>query len=104
MSKTLPMPGSQISNTQPAREQGITSVKRAEFMRRLFPEGVPPLWCPLLTHYTPEGAIDKTRIAAHCHHLSPYVKGFLIPGSTSDGWELNDDEFWQLLEIALELT
>jgi len=32
------------------------------------------------------------------------VKGFLIPGSTSDGWELNDEEFRQLLEIALEQT
>ena len=32
------------------------------------------------------------------------MKGFLIPGSTSDGWELNDDEFWEVLELALDQT
>jgi dihydrodipicolinate synthase/N-acetylneuraminate lyase len=34
--------------------------------------------------------------------MSADVRGFLIPGSTGDGWELSDDEVRQLLEIALE--
>jgi len=71
-------------------------------LARLFPDGVPTLWCPLITHYDREGAIDAPRMAAHLKHLSPCIKGFLIPGSTGDGWELNDAETRRLLEIALE--
>src|SRR5437868_14826169 len=78
--------------------------RRAQLLKRLFPHGVPTLWCPSLTHYTSDGAIDEARTTAHLHHLAPHVKGFLIPGSTSDGWELNDEEFWKLLEIALAQT
>jgi len=79
-----------------------TAVYRRELLARLFPDGVPALWCPLITHYDQEGALDAPRMAAHLKHLSPCVKGFLIPGSTGDGWELNDAETRRLLEIALE--
>jgi dihydrodipicolinate synthase/N-acetylneuraminate lyase len=79
-----------------------TAVTRRELLARLFPQGIPSLWCPLITHYDPDGAIDAARIAAHLRHLAPCIKGFLIPGSTGDGWELNDDEIRRLLEIALE--
>jgi len=41
-------------------------------------------------------------MAAHLAHLSPFVKGFLIPGSTGDGWEMSDAEIRELLEIAVE--
>jgi len=78
------------------------SERRAAALRRLFPGGVPGLWCPLLTHYNCEGAIDASRIAAHLRHLAFHVKGFLIPGSTGDGWELSDAEFRQLIEVALD--
>ncbi len=78
------------------------AVDRLELLKRLFPAGVPPLWCPLLTHYDKDRSIDRKRIASHLRHLAPHVKGFLIPGSTSDGWELNDDEFWEVLELALD--
>jgi dihydrodipicolinate synthase/N-acetylneuraminate lyase len=75
---------------------------RSQILGRLFPEGVPKLWCPALTHYDRDGKIDRKRIAAHLRHLSANVTGFLIPGSTGDGWELTDAEERQLLEIALE--
>ena len=75
---------------------------RADLLKVLFPQRVPSLWCPSLTHYDRDGAIDGARIASHLRYLAPWVKGFLIPGSTSDGWELGDEEFWRLLEIALE--
>jgi dihydrodipicolinate synthase/N-acetylneuraminate lyase len=75
---------------------------RADLLQRLFPDGVPLLWCPPLTHYDGEGGIDRARIAAHLRHLSPYIRGFLIPGSTGDGWELSDGERRQVLELALE--
>src|SRR5436853_7894945 len=80
------------------------AAERADWLRALFPDGVPALWCPPVTHYDRDGAIDGARIAAHLRHLSPYVKGFLIPGSTGDGWELSEAEFRQLLEIALDQT
>jgi len=75
---------------------------RSQLLKRLFPNRVPVLWCPLLTHYRGDGAIDRARMAAHLEHLSPHVKGFLIPGSTGDGWEMNDTEIRQLLGIAVE--
>jgi len=75
---------------------------RLALLQQLFSDGVPSLWCPSLTHYDADGRIDAARIRAHLRHLTPHVKGFLIPGSTSDGWELNDVEFWEVLEIALD--
>ena len=78
------------------------AVQRLAILQRLFPAGVPSLWCPSLTHYDHDGRIDAARIRAHLRHLAPHVKGFLIPGSTSDGWELSDAEFWEVLELALD--
>lgn len=75
---------------------------RAKRLATLFPAGVPTLWCPLLTHYDDSGAIDRARMAAHLRHLSPHVKGFLIPGSTGDGWEMDAAETRALLTIALD--
>lgn len=79
-----------------------TVASRADWLESLFPEGVPKLWCPALTHYTPEGAIDATRIKAHLQSISVWVKGLLVPGSTGDGWELTSVESQRVLEIALE--
>ena len=76
------------------------TAERAARLRELFPSGVPALWCPAVTHYTAEGAIDAERIAAHWRHLAPAVRGLLIPGSTGDGWELTEPELEQLREIA----
>lgn len=50
----------------------------------IFPKGVPLLWCPPLTHYDRQGAVDPSRMAAQFQQLAPYVGGFLIPGSTGD--------------------
>src|SRR5438128_2048497 len=79
-----------------------TAVERRKLLARLLPDGMPSLWCPLITHYDRDGAIDQCRVAAHLRHLSPYVKGFLIPGSTGDGWELSDLETRRLLEVVVE--
>src|SRR5690242_2296298 len=97
------------SSTETQVSTGIGSssdiaVQRARLLNQLFPSGVPKLWCPSLTHYTREGAIDEKRMAAHLQHLQPYVKGLLVPGSTGDAWELTQEEFWKVLEIALEQT
>jgi len=79
-----------------------TGSTRQQWLGRLFPEGIPSLWCPPLTHYTAEGALDRTRIAAHLEFLSPWVKGLLVPGTTGDGWELTPEEMRELTGIVLE--
>ncbi len=83
-------------------DEVFTPARRKQLLKHLFPGGVPSLWCPALTHYDAHGAIDGPRIAAHLEHISPHVKGFLIPGSTGDGWELTEQETGQLLEIAID--
>ena len=75
---------------------------RRRWLGKLFPGGTPKLWCPPLTHYDAEGAIDRRRIGAHLKSISPWVKGLLVPGSTGDGWELTSGESREVLEIALE--
>jgi dihydrodipicolinate synthase/N-acetylneuraminate lyase len=81
---------------------GSGTASRTEYLHRIFPNGVPRLWCPPLTHYDQQGAIDRARIIAHLRHLSPHVGGFLIPGSTGDGWELSREERRQVLALGLE--
>lgn len=75
---------------------------RAGWLQQLLPGGVPMLWCPLLTHYTAEGAIDAPRMRAHLRFLQPHVKGLLAPGSTGDGWQLADDEVRALLTLLAD--
>src|SRR5207253_1464769 len=75
---------------------------RDQLLKTIFPGGVPTLWCPSLTHYSDHGELDRPRTAAHLRHLAAHVKGFLIPGSTGDGWELDEREFRELLDLALE--
>ncbi len=74
---------------------------RQAWMRGLFPVGIPRLWCPLLTHYGPDGAIDFGRMEAHLDAISPWIGGYLIPGSTGDGWELDEEETLRVTEFAL---
>ena len=81
-----------------------TPATRADWHARLFPRGIPSLWCPLLTHHRDDGSLDHARISAHLRHLAPHVKGFLIPGSTGDGWEMPDSEVRELLDLAQEQT
>lgn len=78
--------------------------KRLALIERLFPDGIPRLWCPPLTHYTDDGEIDFARMTAHLTEISRNVKGFLSPGSTGDGWELTDDEVRQLLAFDLDIA
>ena len=76
--------------------------RRAAWLQRLLPDGVPRLWCPLLTPYTADGAIDAARLQAHLRFLQPHVRGLLVPGSTGDGWQLADDEVRTLLQLLMD--
>jgi dihydrodipicolinate synthase/N-acetylneuraminate lyase len=78
-----------------------TQKTRKVLLADLFPAGIPFLWCPALTHYSNEREIDFERMEAHLVHLSAWVKGYLIPGSTGDAWELNDDKTSLVVDFAL---
>ncbi|MFT3956108.1 MAG: dihydrodipicolinate synthase family protein [Piscinibacter sp.] len=78
--------------------------QRAALLQRLLPEGVPTLWCPLLTHYADDGRIDFERIGRHLDFLAPSVRGFLVPGSTGDGWQLSDAQADELLAGVVEMA
>lgn len=80
----------------------MADLSRGDIVRRFFPDGIPRLWCPLLTHYDAEGRIDGERIRAHLRRLAPTVRTFLAPGSTGDGWEMSDAERSELLELLLD--
>lgn len=77
---------------------------RSALMERLLPDGMPTLWCPLLTHYDDAGRIDFERIRLHLDFLAPSVRGFLVPGSTGDGWQLSDEQTQELLAGIVEMA
>ena len=79
-------------------------MERINLIQAIFPEGIPRLWCPLLTHYKDDRTIDFDRMKSHLAYISPWVKGFLIPGSTGDGWELTEEETLQVAEFAMAHT
>ena len=78
--------------------------ERISMVQTMFPDGIPRLWCPLLTYYRNDKTIDFDRMEAHFAYISPWVKGFLIPGSTGDGWELTEEETLQVAEFAAART
>jgi dihydrodipicolinate synthase/N-acetylneuraminate lyase len=77
------------------------AARRRALQKELFPGGIPRFWCPLLTHYRSDGSIDFDRMSRHLDHIIPWAKGFLIPGSTGDGWELDDDETLKAAQFAI---
>ncbi len=83
-------------------ESKDTDLKRNENLKYYFPDGIPRLWCPLLAHYRDDGSLDLSRMEAHFKFISARVKGFLIPGSTGDGWELSDRETRDVVDFALK--
>ena len=76
-------------------------MRRIDYFSTLFPQGIPPLWCPLISHYRGKGEFDTERMTAHINHIAPYVQAFLAPGSTGDGWEMTPEERLELIELLL---
>lgn len=61
------------------------------------------LWVPLLTHFRESErglAIDAGRMSAQIRAMQPDVRQFLLAGSTGDGWELDLDQFRDLIKLA----
>ncbi len=79
--------------------------QRLNIVGTIFPDGIPQLWCPLLTHYRDTGgSLDSQRVRAHLRHLAPVVKTFLAPGSTGDGWEMSPQQQDELIGLLLQLS
>ncbi len=75
-------------------------MNRQELIGQLFPKGVDTLWCPLLTHYIVRHGrvtVDPRRIVAQMRNVVPHVSQFLVAGSTGDGWNLDPQQFNDLL-------
>jgi dihydrodipicolinate synthase/N-acetylneuraminate lyase len=75
---------------------------RRELLARLFPAGVPRLWCPTLTHVRGPREPDPDRVRRHMLTLAPHVGGILVPGSTGEGWEMSDADVATVLGVALD--
>jgi len=75
---------------------------RKAIVADIFGKQIPLLWCPTLTHYNENGRIDEQRMASHLAYLTPHVKGVLVPGSTGDGWEMNEAQHAQVLQFTLD--
>jgi dihydrodipicolinate synthase/N-acetylneuraminate lyase len=88
----------------PSEPPGSPRAARSQLTQRLFPHGVPRLWCPTLTHFAAAGQFDEPRLRRHWQHLAPYVKGVLVPGSTGEGWEMSDADIQRLLTIVLDVA
>jgi dihydrodipicolinate synthase/N-acetylneuraminate lyase len=74
---------------------------RTTLTRLLFPAGVPILWSPTLVFYDEAGRIDRGHQLAHLAFMTPHVKGYLVPGSTGDAWEMDDAEALAALEVTI---
>ena len=85
----------------PPEPPSTVAVRRAALRARLFPSGIPRLWCPPLTHYTADGAVDRERQTAHLRFIGRWAGAVLVPGSTGDGWELTNDETREVTDLAL---
>lgn len=74
-------------------------MKRSEIFEAFFGGAAPKLWCPIISHYDERGNFDEERFSAHIAALSPYVGGYLAPGSTGDGWEMEESEALELVDL-----
>jgi dihydrodipicolinate synthase/N-acetylneuraminate lyase len=43
-------------------------------------------------------------MAVHLRQLAPYAQGWLVPGSTGDGWEMSDEEVLVVLDHVLGIA
>jgi dihydrodipicolinate synthase/N-acetylneuraminate lyase len=81
-----------------------TTAARTELTQRMIGTPIPRLWCPPITHYTAGRKFDVDRMAAHWRTMTRYVGGFLVPGSTGDGWDMQEDDIAHMLTVATGLA
>lgn len=59
-----------------------------------------PLWTPILSHFRKDGHVDIDRMSAQLKAVRPNLRQLMLAGSTGDGWELGDDAFEQVIQLA----
>ena len=101
ISKCLPISftaGTRDSYTAPQRHSTPTFARNAPLLlQRLLPDGVPTLVTAAPRHHDDSGeARRRWRRALPPRPIAPSVRGFLVPGSTGDGWRLSDGEAREL--------
>jgi dihydrodipicolinate synthase/N-acetylneuraminate lyase len=76
---------------------------RRRTIKTLFPQGIPKLFCPTITHYGSSAmSFDEVRTRKHYVFLSKYVGGCLVPGSTGDGWIMNNNQIMDILLLQCQ--
>ncbi len=83
-------------------DNGSVANVRRQLVDTLFDGNIPALWCPSLTHFAAPGELDVARIRSHLQHISPHVRGLLVPGSTGEGWEMTDGDIRDVLAAVLD--
>lgn len=78
--------------------------ERAALAAALHPSGIPSLWCPPIVHYREGGAHDTSRMRAHWGAIMEYSPCILVPGTTGDGWEMDESETAMLLKEAAPIA
>jgi dihydrodipicolinate synthase/N-acetylneuraminate lyase len=87
-----------------SRDRAGVAEQRRIWIHRLFPGGIPRLWCPTLTHFRAARTLDEPRIGQHLQRLAAHAGGILVPGSTGEGWQMSDQDIRQLLSVVLKTT
>ncbi len=75
---------------------------RSVQLESLYPQGVPGLWCKLLTHCNAQGQIDLPRMQAQLAFLRPHVQGFVLLDDDTAPLQLDRVERLKLIEWALQ--
>ena len=78
-----------------------TTRSRHELVSQLFPDGIPRLWCPPISHFRGPRLPDAERTRRHYQTLAPHVGGVLVPGSTGEGWAMTDADALAVLDTVL---
>lgn len=65
-------------------------------------QGLPTLWFPPLTFYREDGSIDFDRTDEMLARVYPYSQGVLVPGSTGDGWILDQAQQEEIVRHYLK--
>ncbi|MFC1758923.1 hypothetical protein ACFL2H_09160, partial [Planctomycetota bacterium] len=80
----------------------MTTVRdqRESLIRHFFPEGMPNLWCPALTHVRDDGSFDTSRMEKQLGRVADFCNAWLMFGPTGNGDQLSDDDVISLLECA----
>lgn len=63
-----------------------------------------PLWVPILTHYRENAPqrLDRPRTEDHIRRLTPFVRQYLVAGTTGDGWEMTDQLLGEWIALLQE--